>query len=337
MLSRPSSTLVDLIRQREWPSAVCRIISHPWDAKYKTSNRSTALHHACLYRAPYDLVIRLVQACPRLIHAQDSQGWTPLHVALLYAADEHVILLLIQLGGANSTSATYISSPLHLACRHGASTRVLQALLMACPALAVGTNESGTRPANLLWFAFRKRHPQDTARDGDDEALQDFLHRLALLVHAAHGQTLPSDERTVVSLHQVIQLFSDLHHLMALLIQRNPTECARPDHDGNLPLHHFVHLTEHCHSILDLLLQAFPSAAAMPDPTGRLPIHVALQSGWTWKTGIAGLVQAHPESLEQPNRSTKLYPAQEAVHDVDTVLELLLRWPVLVQQQEHEQ
>lgn len=330
--SRPSPALVDLIRDRDWQSVKSHIQSHPWDARYKTSNQSTTLHHACLYRAPYEVCFDILETYPEAVYAQDSQGWTPLHVSLLYNAAEDVCLLLIARGGAPSTSAEYVSSPLHLACRHGASARVMRALLQACPNMANTVSESGTKPANLLWFGFRKRTSDHAIDDLENGHVEELMSRLGMLLHAARGRSIEED--SVVSLHEVIELHSELHHLIALLIRLFPDECRRLDINGNLPLHH---LTAHCSgvvTILEKLLQAYPTAARIPDNKGRLPLHVALSQGrWTWSTGVDKLVRASPESLATRNILTRLYPAQEAVYDVDTVLQLLLAWPVLLANQ----
>jgi ankyrin repeat protein len=349
---RPTSHLLDLIRRRDWHLVRLRIRSHPNDAHYK----KTMLHQACLYRAPLDVMELLLQATPPdAIVAQDSQGWTPLHMVLLYGAKDDICLLLIRRGGTlgGNKDGEYIGSPLHLACRHGASTIILKALLQADPTMAVKENEAGAKPANLLWHQFRKQTGSDYEIDDlQEEHVQDLLHRMGWIVDAARGrqfhQERNSEQLPAVSLHDVIDLHSELRHFISIMIRLYPEQCRRRDDQGNLPLHVAASVHQPCQEVcaslssfrkvnknnidaLDQLLHAYPPAANIPDGTGRLPLHLAVNSGSrTWKMGIASLVQASPRSITTRNVLTHLYPAQEAAHDVETSYELLKAWPPLV-------
>jgi ankyrin repeat protein len=296
---------------------------------------------------------------PTAIVAQDSQGWTPLHMALLYGAKDDICLLLIRRGGLGllNEEGEYIGSPLHLACRHGASTTILKALLQANPNMAYQENETGTKPANLLWHQFRKQTGSDYDIDDlQEEHVHDLLHRMGWILDAARGRQFHHEHQernssdyeqpSAVSLHDVIDLHSELRHFISIMIRLYPEQCRRRDAQGNLPLHvaasvqprqevsaslaSFRQVNMNNIDPLDQLLHAYPLAANLPDGMGRLPLHLAVSSSRTWKTGIASLVQASPQSLTTRNVVTHLYPAQEAAQDVETSYELLKAWPPLV-------
>lgn len=347
---RPTSHLLDLIRRRDddWHLVRLRIISHPNDVRYKTSHQATVLHQACLYRTSLDMIELLLNAYPDAIIAQDSEGWTPLHVALLYGANEELCLLLIRRGGVTK-DGRYIGSPLHLACRHGASAPILQALLNANPAMAVQPNEAGAKPAHLVWRDFRKRSSGYAIEELQEEHVEDLLHRIGWILDAARGRKLQQQSRrrndetaSIPSLHDVVDLHSELHHLISIMIRLYPEQCSRRDTKGNLPLHvaasvrpnkgpslSLLSFRRNNTDVLDQILHAYPSAANLPDGTGRLPLHLAVLSERTWKTGICSLVQASPQSITTRNILTHRYPAQEA-RDVDTIYQLILAWPPLL-------
>jgi ankyrin repeat protein len=73
----------------------------------------------CLYREPLDLVELSLEANPdALVAHNDSQGWTPIHLIILYGGNEEIALMLIRRGGALVAllQSPDIGSPLHLAC-----------------------------------------------------------------------------------------------------------------------------------------------------------------------------------------------------------------------------
>jgi ankyrin repeat protein len=345
-----SSGLVDLIRGGDWSLVASHVISHPCDANYRTSNQSTPLHHACLYGAPYEIVKLILSAHLDALVAEDSNGWTPLEVALTYAAPEDVCLMLIRRAGvvvSTAQSRCHVStkhvstlralmcpSPLNVACRHGASTAIIKALLETNSQMASVPDLMGEKPAKLLWLGFRKQTSDHAIEDLDYPEVEDLLVRMVLLIHATQGRPpLVEEQQHEVSLQEIIELDSELDHLISVIIRLYPDKCRRLDENGNLPLHVAASRAPPSSSFidtLDLLLQAYPSAAKIPDSLGRLPLHLALSSKRTWKTGIQSLVQHNPESLTARNVVTQLYPAHEA-DDVDTTYELLQAWPSILQ------
>ena len=147
-----------------------RLQSYPWDAHWVHKvEKTTPLHLVCVYRAPVEVVQKLVDANPSAITARNDSGWTPLHLIVLHGSDPEVAILLIQRGGveACSVETPFSGSPLHLACFHGTSKDVLRAIVAANPSMvsrgasssasgsgSYDTSGGGKKPAEHLWHRF---------------------------------------------------------------------------------------------------------------------------------------------------------------------------------------
>lgn len=333
----PTKFLNDKLRARDWDAARIRVLSHPWDACFraKQKNNATPLHLACLYRAPYDLVEWILDVNPQALLCQDSEGWTPLHVILLYGNDDKTALLLIRRGGPEAVSiqSRIVGAPLHLACRHGCSTAVIRELLRANPAMATTANEYATKPSSILWQQYA-RNPENkqflndlsttatTARvEGQNErtleeeriggSARDLVDRVALLLRAAKGkQHMHPDDRQEYSviLHDVVvstdDTVGDLSHMVALMVRMHPDKVRSTDEMGNLPLH----------KAASTIRSSSRSAAQLLNPA-----LVALMSS-TAKGGGQGpmvdavevLLQSYPMAARIPNRQG-LLPLQIAL------------------------
>ena len=268
----PTKHLSEKLRARDWDAARSRVLSHPWDACFRAKkqqggnkkNNATPLHLACLYRAPYDLVEWILNANPQALFCQDSEGWTPLHVIVLYGNNDKTALLLIRRGGAAAAAiqSKVVGAPLHLACRHGCSTTVIQELLRANPDMATTANEYSTKPASILWHQY-SRNPENeeilldilssiNAEQTREENTQkqdvntrDLIERLALLLRAAKGKQ-PMSKSGVSNLepdilHDVVMstddTVGDLSHVVALIVRAFPGYVRSTDEMGDLPLH----------------------------------------------------------------------------------------------------
>jgi hypothetical protein len=299
----------------------------------------------------------VLNAAPQALFATDTEGWTPLHVAFLYGADEQTCFLLIRRGGANvaSMQSRLVGSPLHVACRHGVSTRVLQELLNANPGMVRIASESGIKPATLLWNEFTKNpsneqvlHSKGTI-DARNPGIIKFVDRIQLLLNAAAGRK--TDSSHPISLHEMValQLDLDLSHIIPLAVRLYPHQIPTRNHEGNLVLHiaasspvqrkQHQHLRFGAQDSVDILVNAFPTGARIPNREGRLPLHLALACGKrTWNEGICPLVNAAPQALMTRDIKTHLYPVQlaaisEAEDDLEslsTIYELLLAWPLVL-------
>lgn len=300
MLS-PTKILNDNIRARDWDSARIRILSYPWDSAFRSKqlNNATPLHLACLYRAPPDLVQMVLEANPEALFSQDSEGWTPLHVLLLYGSDEETALMLIQRGGSRAASvqSRIVGAPLHLACRHGCSTAVMRELLKASPAMATTANEYSTKPAKILWHSFSRNAENErllnTLLENQGEVvpeseshkpMRDLVDQLALLVRASKGNKQHQHHNLII--HDVLRQtpLGDLTQYLSLVVLLYPEQTRARDDLGNLPLHNAARNPRACETRYlrrTVSMQSFSfeaNARSSSIQTHEDPIDILLQS-----------------------------------------------------------
>jgi ankyrin repeat protein len=364
----PTKTLIRHIKRRDWDGARLRALVYPWDAHYHTrSDKVTPMHLLCLYRAPLDLVELLLDANPDALVAHDSQGWTPIHLVILYGGNEEVALMLIRRGGAPAASlqSPDVGSPLHLACRHGASIAVMEEILQADLSMATTANENGTKPAEVVWNQF-VRNPENEVlirvlHQGNKNALEDIecdqsamdvlLKRLQLLLQAAKQEESTDDSMMMHNLLSHHSALGDLTQFLEIAVRLFPEQVEAMDDKGNFLLHIAassppVPPTKYMRKpfalpkdSIDILFRAYPAAASFTNHAGDLPLHLALQQGRrTWTTGISSLVEADSDALQLRDQNTQLYPfllaaAFPSGHDtksLGTIFELLLACPHVV-------
>jgi ankyrin repeat protein len=349
--STPTDQLIFLIRQRDWEAALQRILQHPTDARFRdTPNRATPLHFALMHRAPHGVIAILVDCFPTALFLQDTEGWTPLHVNILYGSQEETTLLLIKRGGplAASLHSKFVGSPLHLMCRHGPmSSATLQALVETHPEQVTTSNEVGNFAPNLLYKSFLRRHDLSNRDD-----VQLLVHQLMIMVDAVYGKdenTATSLQHQAPSLQQII-LFQHNHaketDLVRLVLYLYPHAAITRDVLGRLPIHLAAAQTtiaptvrptapffpETPRDALILLLEHSPKLAVEPDPTsGRLPLFAAISSAHrTFASGIHALLRAHPSALQEQDPVTNLFAYQLAAVSnpcLSTTYELLRTCP----------
>lgn len=356
----PTDQLMERIRNRDWDGARQRAITHPWDARFRNGSNSTSLHLVCVYRAPSDVVQVVLDAFPANVMATDGEGWTPLHVAFLYGADDQTSLMLIKRGGVYlaSMQSRLVGSPLHVACRHGVSTPVLMELLKTHPGMACIANQAGTKPATLLWYNYAKNPANEETVLGlmlkkpidlSDPGISKLMNRIAILVNAGQDMDIPHK----VSIHKLVALQSQLGlgNVIPLAVRLYPEQLSKRDTNGNLPLHIAVSAPVEKQrqqrygrfQVMDavsVLLDTYPQAASVADRHGRLALHLALERGKrSWNSGIQKLVDAAPRALETRDVKTGLYPVQLAamnqggdnVEALSTIYQLLLAFPPVTQ------
>lgn len=324
----PTASLMRCIQHKDWDEARKRIRLYPQDAEYRSrGNRKSTLHLALMNRAPHDIVERLVDAWPTALYQQDTEGWTPLHVSILYGSEEETTILLIRRGGRIGAClhSRYCGSALHLACRHGCSNAVLKELLRVSPNQVRVSNEAGATPANLMWKTFVRQH---SVREPSEA--QILLEQLSLLLDGSNG--LPLETRPYPSLSRVMEFqnrFADGTDFVSLLLRFHP---AALQDLGRFPLHRaaayvvfkdkgafgsiegFVSPSAPRDPLCVLVERLPPSAAGTMDHFGRMPLHFAVSDGQRrWRTGhLAELVQACPEACLHVDPVTGLFPFQLA-------------------------
>ena len=346
-------TLLQLIRRRNWDACKYRLLTYPWDARYqeKSGNSSTCLHLACLHRAPREVVEMLADAYPKALLTQDTEGWTPIHLCLLYGADEDVSVMLIRRGGAPAASlqSRFVGTPLHLACRHGSSLRILKEIVSANCLMAECPNETGLKPLAFIWNNF-VRNPENadiiqqlrltgkwtnfnSADLVGNRNVEELIGRVQVLVQAVNQQGYAYPEglggNSTNFTHDLIKFqekLGDMSHFIPLAVHLFPHEVRQTDCDGNAALHLAAstpaivpkpHNYSRYHTPsddpLETLVEAYPEAAGLKNRNGEIPLMLALSQGRrTWSSGVASLVQHEPEVLLQYDKSSLLYPFQLA-------------------------
>jgi hypothetical protein len=336
-LPAPTEELFLRIRSRDWSAVGQRLMEYPWDAQCRldSGNRATPLHLALMHRAPIGIISMLIDAYPKALVLQDSEGWSPMHVNILYGSEEDISLLLIRRGGplAASLHSRFVGSPLHLACRHGSSFRILKELVCTNPEQVTVPNEAGTTVPNVLWKSFLRR-----CQIQDERYAQQLADQLLLLMTASNGMRLNLPcEREEPCLHQAIQFQFQYGHetdLVALLLRLYPDSALRTDPDDRrLPIHtaasfpsqQTILQTILPHSCpqdpVQLLLLKQPRTCRQRDANGRLPLHIALATGrrqWSTGGGIKELVTTFPQSLLVKDPMTQLYPFLLAAMEQET-------------------
>lgn len=153
----PTDITLRYIRERNWEAALQRLSVCPADARYSevpmnSTTTESLLHTACLYRAPNELLERLLLLSnPETVWTRNSQGWIPLHIHITYSTKP--CDALIEAGGAKAIRMRWNGgTALHLACRH--ATRELMGLLLSiAPDSVKIPTRANVYPAELL---FRK-------------------------------------------------------------------------------------------------------------------------------------------------------------------------------------
>lgn len=270
-----NSEHLDPIACRQWKTVLSWIAFHPDQvANLVDREGQTALHHACLFRAPANVVEAMLYAAPELASICNDEDELALHWAVR------------------------LNLPLE----------VMKLLLNACPTTGFVPDKSGHTPMSLLW----DRHDDtlmDVFRIYGREKTTSFASwkRMLMLVQAATGE----DIVTEFPLHAIASCACPPSFLrFAIEVCRD--DLSVTDDKGRLPLHVVAARKSFAPEIdqksIETLLKAYPEAVSTPDADGRLPINLAIVAGKSWKEGIEILMDAAPTVLSQPDSKSHLYP-----------------------------
>eukprot|EP00956_Cyclotella_meneghiniana_P044271 scaffold310803_cov96-Cyclotella_meneghiniana.AAC.1 len=172
--------------------------------------------------------------------------WTPLHMACkLIDPPADVIELLID---ANAETASWQDSsgwlPLHHACYHGASVKVLQIIVNSNP---VGKVTQDKRSRTPLHFAFFARE----------------LPNIGERNTAAADEGEENEEETTNSMAEVVRLLSD------------SGAAELKDEGGMLPMH-YASAYGTTREVLQVLVESYPDSITKTENKGRNPLHLAM-------------------------------------------------------------
>jgi hypothetical protein len=279
-LNNPSNSLtrehLDPITSRKWKTALV------WIAKKK----QTILHHACLFRAPANLIALILYLAPELASVTNEDGETALHWAIRLSAPNEIIKMLL---AANPTSGTH------------------------------SRDKDGNTPLSLIWDQHQDEFLEAQRTTGGKGVLSlNSWRRMLLLLQSNNNQIF----RKTSTGAKTRLLFRPLHAstqmscppgLFTLLISVYRSALTVKDEYGRLPLHiaatnATINRSYDAQSRISMLLAECPEAARIVDASGRLPVYFALESGISWDEGIQALFAVEPTVIGNRDSVTSLYP-----------------------------
>jgi hypothetical protein len=281
---------LDPITSRKWKTVLAWITFCPHELQLLDKRKQTILHHACLFRAPADVIEMILYAAPELASMRNEDGEIPLHWAIRLSAPNEVFKMLL---AADPTS--------------GLNAR----------------DKNGNTPISLMWDRHRKEFLEARWMVGGNGVVSlNSWKRMVLLLRsnkACHDQSTGEDTTDT----PLRVPFRPLHvaaqspcppGVFPLLISVYRSELTVKDENGRLPLHIAAtnaktNRSHDAQSKISMLLAEYPGAARIPDASGRLPIYIALESGIAWdEEGIQDLFALDPKVISNRDSVTSLYP-----------------------------
>lgn len=153
------SVLLSMVEDYDWQNALARIREFPQECKSVDHRGRTPLHVACHHDASAEIITELIRAYPQALLQVGTTGMNPLHIVCSsdHASAEIIRVLLLE--GTKMHMAVPMCSmrdidhdtPLHSACRCGASLDVLQLLMLVYPDAVNQRDYEGLTPLLRLW------------------------------------------------------------------------------------------------------------------------------------------------------------------------------------------
>ena len=269
---------IDPITTRRWKTVYAWIAFHPEELLLRDKTGQTALHHACLFRAPAEVI--------EMILFQASE------VAAMVNHDGELAI--------------------HWAIRLSAPNEVLKSLLFANPISGLlAKDNQGNTPLSLLWERHQDQLLQ-TRLESPERMIELPSWKRLMSLFDAYGRTTEEHD----SLSSVLHLASSCPcppAFFPLLINVYHDDIQKKDAKGRLPLtiacaDPIANRSTDVHTKIQMLLAEHPEAAHVLSSDGRRPIYVALESGVAWEEGIEDLFNSDPKCLADRDSVTGLYP-----------------------------
>lgn len=287
------------ITERKWKTVLSWAAFHPDQvSSCLDSKGQNALHHACLFKAPADVIGALLFASPESASVSNADGELPIHWAVRVEAPDEVLKLLLE----------------------------------ACPNTGVAPDNNGHSALSLLWDRHQKtlRHIVATSaaaskanagKEGN-EADELFVgtkgkgwRRLMLLLRAFQYCTTSSDVPKGFKfrpLHAAVRCACPLS-FVEFILTCQPSSIKERDEFGQLPLaiavsSPFFNSQQQSRDTIQHLLRRYSNAARLADFSGRYPLTLALTHGKTWESGVEDLFHGYPQSVSIRDPSTNMFP-----------------------------
>ena len=225
----------------------------------------------------------------QLVHCEDSDGMTPLHVFLSSHPEgcrlPDSITLRRQVGALISAGFGSMGIvPLHYALKVNSSERVLRALIAENPSALLETDREGRTPLHACFLLKREEPPSEgivkalLTNPGENAAkVKDSHERLPIHIAAERGASL---------------------EILKLLVDVYPDSCYRVNVAGDLPLHLLVRSGTATTESVEMLIEPImrnETICKMGGSIGcQLPLHIASEYSCCFKI-LEALLSTYPE------------------------------------------
>lgn len=284
------------ITRRNWKSVISWAAFHPDEVSRLLDRKGqSALHHACLFKAPAHVVEALLYASPESASIANDDGELPIHWAVRVAAPGEILKLLLEASPKSGLVADVAgSTALSLLWdRHFESLVDIGVFPDVEPSVAVETAE-----ANVL-----VKGAQGTSWD-----------RIMVLVRSSYcGATsnLQRDFSKFRPLHGCVGSNCPLS-LVIFVMRVCGSQLQERDDSGRLPLSAAAASQEvneaYSKALIEKLLEFHRNAVCVEDWGRKLPLTLAIESGKTWEGGVQALFEAEPRALSTRDVQSGMYP-----------------------------
>jgi Ankyrin repeats (3 copies) len=277
------SELDKYIQSYDWSAVLRRIKSHPHESRIVNSTEGRLpLHVACDHDAPAVVIQTLLQVYPEASIRTGTSNMNPLHITCSSPqASVHVVRVLLEMGFFEQFSMRDVDgdTPLHAACRCGASLEVLELLCQAhSPAVHVLDYE-GLTPLLRLWvrnFVIWKEEDLLNLANWQGD-LWEAWHKTELLLRAAHCGCSPECATTSAvassaAYPNLQAVLSRVHSFNSLLQSKEAASSLSPRRCRTL---HAAAAVDAPRAVLHICLRMYPEQLLERDEQGRTPLLVA--------------------------------------------------------------
>jgi len=348
-----NNILIQHCEAHNWPSALARLEFHLDEAREeREDDNRTALHIACADQADALTVASICLAYPNAMLMTDFIEMTPLHCSCSASEPSvEVVNVLLCLSQKYSVDNKLLlmqdldgDTPLHAACRVGASLDVIRLLVEAIPYATHVRDKDGLSPLQRLWTRFVAFEGEDAIHKvlsgaaPASELVKNTWEIVELLLMALASFAL--ERRAEFNFLQAIAENDCPHEMIKFALALYPEQAFWRNQFGQNVLDAVISsplstystqldsedqdqfeasdvLTgdkDEPRSLVEILLEHDSSGAlykASKEADKDLwssPLHKALYYGKSWTEGVNALVNVDPKSTCEPDKLTSLYP-----------------------------
>jgi len=236
------------------------------------NQRCTALHMACIWDAPIDIILSLVYIYDDACLMQNVDGRTPLSFACECASDEIILLLIKACPKAVFIKDNNGSLPICDALWFGKGLHTVELLLQIYPSSATSPNVHGTSALDEFFregiFNYKDMH---RVIDVSNLLLQASTNSCKFNPNASER------DRPWNILHASIKEPRVSWAFTVFFFEKHSYQIKEKDEDGNIPLHLLCYSSKPFNDkVFDTFFKAFPRALSLKNNMGLTPLDIAL-------------------------------------------------------------